>query len=107
LNSDEAKTLSRDNFSSSSFWKRILPPYHETIDIDDNSIASPDSFQSIEDDGERDGNQSSQDDMILSNSIEYIINKCSIAKSVSINIGTSDFGKSSEYYYIIILLNSK
>jgi hypothetical protein len=40
------------------FWKGTLPPYRETIDIDDNSIASPDSFHSIEDDGERDGNQS-------------------------------------------------
>jgi hypothetical protein len=29
-------------------------------------IASPDSFHSIEDDGERDGYQSTQDDMILS-----------------------------------------
>jgi hypothetical protein len=52
-----------------SFWKGTLPPYRETIDIDDNSIASPDSFHSIEDDGERDGNQATQDDMILSNSI--------------------------------------
>ena len=31
-----------------------------------NSIASRDSFHSIEDDGERDGNQATQDDMILS-----------------------------------------
>jgi hypothetical protein len=46
-----------------------LPTYRETIDSDDNSIASPDSFHSIEDDGERDGNQSTQDDMILSKSI--------------------------------------
>jgi hypothetical protein len=61
--------LSTDNYSSSSFWKATLPPYRETIDIDDNSIASPDSFHSIEDDGERDGNQSTQDDMIMSNSI--------------------------------------
>jgi len=45
-----------------------LPPYRETIDIDDNSIASRDSFHSI-DDEERDGNQSTQDDMILSKSI--------------------------------------
>ena len=33
------------------------------------TIASPDSFHSIEDNGERDGYQSTQDDMILSNSI--------------------------------------
>jgi hypothetical protein len=69
LDSDEAKTLSTDNYSSSSFWKGTLPPYREAIDIDDNSIASPDSFHSIEDDGERDDNQSAQDDMILSGSI--------------------------------------
>jgi hypothetical protein len=43
-----------------------MKPYRETID---NSIASPNSFHSIEDDGERDGNQSTQDDMILSDSI--------------------------------------
>jgi len=69
LDSDEAKTLSTDDYSSSSFWKGTLPPYRENIDNDDNSIASPDSFHSIEDDGERDGNQSTQDDMILSKSI--------------------------------------
>ncbi len=69
LDSDEAKTLSPDNYSSSSFWKGTLPAYRKTIDIDDNSIASPDSFHSIEDDGERYRNQSTQDDMILSNSI--------------------------------------
>ena len=69
LDSDEAKTLSTDNYSSSSFWKETLPTYSETIDIGDNSIASPDSFHSIEDDRERDGNQSTQDDMILSGSI--------------------------------------
>jgi hypothetical protein len=54
-----------------------LPPYSETIDNDENSIASLDSFHSIEDDRERDGNQSTQDDMILSGSIvgfEYKIN---------------------------------
>ena len=62
---EEAKTLSADDYSSSSFWKGTLLPYRETIDSDDNSIASPNS--SIEDDGERDGNQSTQDDMILSN----------------------------------------
>jgi hypothetical protein len=66
---DEAKTLTTDNDSSSLFWKGTLPPYRETIDIDDNSIASPNSFDSIEDDGERDSNQSTQDEMILSNSI--------------------------------------
>lgn len=60
---------STDNYSSSSFWKGTLPPYRETIDNDDNSIASRDSFHSIEDDGERDGNQATQDDMILSDSI--------------------------------------
>jgi hypothetical protein len=54
----------RNGYSSSSFWKGTLPPYREIID--DNSIASPDSFHSIEDDEERDGNQSTQDDMILS-----------------------------------------
>lgn len=69
LDSDEAKTLSTDDYSSSSFWKGTLPPYRETIDNDDNSIASRDSFHSIEDDGERDGNQATQDDMILSDSI--------------------------------------
>lgn len=69
LDSDEAKTLSTDNYSSSSFWKGTLPPYRELIDNDDNSIASPNSFHSIEDDGERDDNQSTQDDMILSGSI--------------------------------------
>jgi hypothetical protein len=46
-----------------------LLPYRETIDNDDHSIASRDSFHSIEDYGERDGNQSTQDDMILSDSI--------------------------------------
>ena len=66
LDSDEAKTLSTDDYSSSSIWKGTLPPYRETIDNDDNSIASRDSFHSIEDNGERDG---TQDDMILSNSI--------------------------------------
>ena len=66
---DEAKTLSTDNYSSSSFCKGTLPPYRETIGNDDNSIASPDSFHSIDDDEEREGNQSTQDDMILSNSI--------------------------------------
>ena len=69
LDSDEAKALSADNVSSSSFWKGTLPPYRETIDNDDNSIASPNSFHSIEDDKETDGNQSTQDDMILSDSI--------------------------------------
>jgi hypothetical protein len=69
VDSYEAKTLSTGDYSSSSFWKGILPPYRETIDIDDNSIASRDSFHSIEDDGEREGNQSIQDDMILSDSI--------------------------------------
>ena len=69
LDSDEAKALSTNNYSSSEFWKGTLPPYREIIDIDDNSIASPDSFHSIEDDGESDGNQSTQDNMILSNSI--------------------------------------
>jgi hypothetical protein len=44
-----------------------LPPYCKAIDNDDNSIASQDSFHSIEDDKEMDGNQSTQDDMILSN----------------------------------------
>ena len=39
------------------------------LDNDDNSIASRDSFHSIEDDGERDGNQATQDGMILSGSI--------------------------------------
>ena len=69
LDSDEAKTLSTHNYSSSSFWKGTLPPYRESIDSDDNSIASRDSFHSIEDDGERNGNQATQDDMILSDSI--------------------------------------
>jgi hypothetical protein len=69
LDSDEAKTLSTDNYSSSSFWKGTLPPYRELIDNDDNSIASTDSFHSIEDDRKRDVNQSTQDNMILSGSI--------------------------------------
>jgi hypothetical protein len=46
-----------------------LPPYRETIDKDDSSISSPDSFHSIEDDGQKDGNQSTPYNMILSNSI--------------------------------------
>jgi hypothetical protein len=50
--------------------------YRERIDIDDISIASANSFHSIEDDYESDGNPSTQDYMILSNcivnlSIEY------------------------------------
>jgi hypothetical protein len=53
LDSDEAKALSTDDYSSSSFWKGILPPYRELIDIDDNSLASRDSFHSIEDDEDR------------------------------------------------------
>ena len=69
LDSDEANTLSTDNYSSSSFWKGNLPPYRETIDNDDNSIASPDSFHSIEEDEGREGDPSTQDDMILSRSI--------------------------------------
>ena len=73
LDSDEAKTLSTDDYSSSSFWEGTLPPYRETIDIDDNSIASRDSFHSIEDDGERDGNQATQDDMIRSKSIVNLL----------------------------------
>ncbi len=44
-----------DDYSSSSFWKGSLPPYRETMDNDDNSIDSPDSFHSIEDNGDRDG----------------------------------------------------
>ena len=43
--------------------------YRKTIDIDDNSIVSPDTFHSIKGDEERDGNQSTQDDISLSNSI--------------------------------------
>ena len=66
LDSDEAKTLSTDDYSSSSFWKGALPPYRETIDNDDYSITSPDSFHSIDDEEERDDNQSTQDDVILS-----------------------------------------
>jgi hypothetical protein len=58
-----------DDYSSSSFLNGTLPPYREMIDNDDNSIASPNSFHSIEDDGERDVNQSTQQDMILSGSI--------------------------------------
>jgi hypothetical protein len=69
VDGDEAKTMSTDDYSSNSFWKGALSPYRETIDIDDNSIASPDSFHSIDDDEEREGNQSTQDNMILPNSI--------------------------------------
>jgi len=64
LDSDEAKALSADNYSSSSFWKGTLPPYRETIDNDYNSIASPDSFHSIDDGEERNRNQSTQDDIV-------------------------------------------
>jgi len=78
LDSDEAKTPSTDNYSSSSFWKGTLPPYRETIDIDGNSIASPDSFHSIEDDDEMGGNQSTQYDMFLSNSIVNLNIKSSL-----------------------------
>jgi hypothetical protein len=39
------------------------------IDINNSVITSPDSFHSIQDDGERDANQSTQDDMILSTCI--------------------------------------
>jgi hypothetical protein len=49
--------------------KGTLLPYHGTIDNDDNSIPSLDSFHSIEDDEERDSNQSTQDNMILFDSI--------------------------------------
>ena len=69
LDGDEAKTMSTDDHSSSSFWRGTLRAYHEIIDIDENSIASPNFFHSIDDDVERDGNQSPRDDMILSNSI--------------------------------------
>jgi hypothetical protein len=69
LDSYEAQTLSSDNYSSSFFWKGTLPPYHETIDVEDNTISSTESYHSIEDDGESGGNQSTQDDMVLSNSI--------------------------------------
>ncbi len=69
LDGGETETLSTDDYSSSSFWKGTLPPYRETVDNDDNSIASRDSFHSIEDDAERDRNQSTQNDMILSKSI--------------------------------------
>ena len=74
LGSDEAKALSTEDYSSSSFWKGTLPPYRETIYNDDNSIASQDSFHSIEDDKETDGNQFTQDDMILSGSIVNLKN---------------------------------
>jgi hypothetical protein len=40
-----------------------MPSNHETIDIDDDSITSPDSFHSIEDEGDRDDNHSTEDDM--------------------------------------------
>jgi hypothetical protein len=50
-----------------------LPPYHETIE--DNLIASTDSFHSIVDSGERDGNQYTQDDILFSNSIVFEYNK--------------------------------
>jgi hypothetical protein len=58
------------NFPTTYRWhasKGTLPPYNEkkTIDIDDNSIASPNRFHPMEDDGERDGNQSTQDEIIL------------------------------------------
>ena len=54
---------------SDTIDKYKRPPYREIIDIDNNSVASPNSFHSVDDGGERDGNQSTQDDMILSNSI--------------------------------------
>jgi hypothetical protein len=68
LDSDEAKTLSADNYSSSSFWKGTLPLCRETIDIDDNSVASRDSFHSIEGTANH-----TQDDMILSGRIANLI----------------------------------
>ncbi len=52
LGDDEAKALSTDNYSSISFWKGTLRRYRELIDINDNSINSPNSFHSIEDDRE-------------------------------------------------------
>jgi hypothetical protein len=67
LITNNTKTLSTDDDSLSSFWKGTLPPYREIID--DNSIASPGIFHSIEDNGERDDCQSTQDGMILSDSI--------------------------------------
>ena len=73
VGSNEAKNLSTDDFSSSFFWKGTLPPYRETIDNDNNSIASPDRFHSIDDEGERGDNQSTQEDMILSGSIANLI----------------------------------
>jgi hypothetical protein len=78
LDSEGAKTLSTDAYSSSSFWKGTLPTYREIIDIDDNSIASLDSFHSIEDDEGREGNPSTQDDMILSGSIVNLNQKSGI-----------------------------
>jgi hypothetical protein len=57
------------NSSSSSFWQGTLPPYHQTFDNDDISIASPESFHSIEDGGEKGDNPSTQDNMILFDSI--------------------------------------
>ena len=57
------------NFEKNNEIINEVAPYRETIDIDDNSITSPDSFHSIEDDKETDGNQFTQDDMILSGSI--------------------------------------
>jgi hypothetical protein len=72
LDGDKAKTMSTDDHSSSSFWRGTLREDHEIINIDENSIASPNCFHSIDDDVERDGNQSTRDDLILSNSIVNI-----------------------------------
>ena len=40
--------------------------FSETTEIDNNSIALPDSFHSVEDDTKRDGSQPIQDGVILS-----------------------------------------
>ena len=69
MDRDEAKILSTDDYSYTSFWKGNLSPYLETIDIDGHSITSHDSFHSVEDAGGWDHNESTQVDMILSKSI--------------------------------------
>jgi hypothetical protein len=48
--------------------------------MDNNSIASPDSFHSIEDDERREDNQSTKDDMILSGSIVNLNIKYKVVK---------------------------
>ncbi|KAH6563679.1 hypothetical protein BASA50_002712 [Batrachochytrium salamandrivorans] len=51
LDSDEARSLPTSDFTSSSFWKGILPPYRENENESEPS-ESPSSFHSFEDDAD-------------------------------------------------------